>query len=304
MIVPLLWAGLRFGPRGAAAASLLLAVLIAFFTTQYFTGLTPDQVSSGEYVFVMQMSLAVAALVALIPAIVIGERDRKMLELRDSEERLRELSRRLIEIEESERRNINRELHDRVGQNLSALNLNLEIIRGQLSLDALHAVGPRLDDMQRLLGMTSGQVRDVMAELRPAALDDYGLLAALRTYAEPFSQRIGIPVDVQGVELSPRLPPAMETALFRIVQEALSNVAKHAQARKVKVVLAVTPQRVKLTVADDGVGFDAGRPSQDTPTYGIVTMRERAEAAGARLQIESAPGKGTRVEVEIAKAFP
>ena len=302
ILIPLLWAGLRFGTRGAATANLLLAVSVAFLTTQFFTGLTPDQVFSGDYVFVLQTSLAVVALAALIPAIIVGERDGRILALHASEERLRQVSRRLVEVEEMERRSINRELHDRVGQNLTALNLNLEIVRGQLPDDALQKVGARLSDAKTLVEETSGQVRNLMADLRPAALDDYGLLAALRHHAASVAARLGISIEVEGEDLDPRLPPATETALFRIAQEALNNVAKHARSRTAAVALSSTPQGVTLTITDDGAGFDTGQAPRDVPTYGVISMRERAETVGADLRIESSPGKGTRVVVEAARA--
>jgi signal transduction histidine kinase len=295
MVLPLLWAGLRFGPRGAAAANLLLAIPVAFFTTQMFAGLTPAQVSSGEYVFVMQTSLAVAALIGLIPAIALGERDRRMAELRESEKHLRHLSRRLIEVEETERRNINRELHDRIGQNLATLNLSLGIIRSQLPGEAMQAVGPRIDDTQALLGDTMGRVRNLMADLRPVALDDYGLMAALRTYAAEYSTRFGTEVRVSGGDPEPRLPLPAETALFRIAQEALNNVAKHARATKVDVRLDEANGSMVLSIIDDGAGFDTSRRSLDKQSWGMTTMRERAEAVGATLSVESAPGRGTRV---------
>src|SRR5262249_256615 len=145
----------------------------------------------------------------------------------------------------------------------------------------LPAVNARLDDARMLLETTSKQVRDVMAELRPAALDDYGLFAALRHHAAIVAGRLGVAIAVEGKDLNPRLPPVVETALFRIVQEALNNVAKHARARRVKIALAETPRHVRLTVTDDGIGFSAARSAHDTPTYGIVTMNERAEAVGA-----------------------
>ena len=223
-------------------------------------------------------------------------------QLRESFVHLQELSRRLIEVEESERRNINRELHDRVGQNLSALNLSLGIMSNELSGPPPHDVSARLDDARMLLEITSKQVRDVMAELRPAALDDFGVLAALRHHCAAVSARLGLAITVEGKALDPRLPPTTETTLFRIVQEALNNVAKHARASEVKVVLADSPGRVTLTVTDDGVGFDAAQRVQAAPTYGIGTMHERAEAVGARLTIASAPGAGSRVAIEVARA--
>ncbi len=222
-------------------------------------------------------------------------------ERKQAEERLRELSRRLLEVEEIERRNINRELHDRIGQNLSALNLSLEIIRGQLLGNSLPAVRTRLDDAQVLLEATMKQVRNVMADLRPIALDDYGLIAALRTYAEPFSTRHGVPVTVSGKEPAPRLPSAAETALFRIAQEALTNVAKHARARSIEVRLVTDNGRVELTISDDGIGFDPGPAGPECASWGLRTMRERAAAVGARLRVESAPQCGTHVVVEVER---
>jgi signal transduction histidine kinase len=221
--------------------------------------------------------------------------------LRESFARLQELSRRLVEVEESERRNINRELHDRVGQNLSALNLSLGIMRNTLAEGPPHEVSARLDDARMLLEITSKEVRDVMAELRPPALDEFGLVAALRDHCAAVAARLGLAITVEGKALDPRLPPTTETALFRIVQEALNNVGKHARAREVRVVLAESTGGVTLTVTDDGVGFDAAQRVQAAPTYGIVTMHERAEAVGARLTIASTPGAGTRVAIGIAR---
>jgi signal transduction histidine kinase len=295
MVLPLLWAGLRFGRRLAAAANLLLALPLAFFTTQLFAGLTPDQIASAEYVFVMQSSLAVAALIGLIPAIALAE-------LREREERLRHLSRRLIEAEENERRNVNRELHDRIGQNLATLNLNLGMIRSELTGETLRAVGPRMNDSHQLLGDTMAQVRNLMAELRPVALDDYGLVAALRTHAGEFSKRFGTQVSITGSDPAPRLPLPVETALFRIAQEALNNVSKHARATKVEVRIAQAPGNVVLSIIDDGMGFEVAKQrAGNAQSWGMTTMRERAEAVGATLTVESAPGRGTRVEVVLPR---
>jgi len=237
----------------------------------------------------------------LVFAALIGLLVAELRRLARSEERLRAVSQRLMDVEEDQRRSINRELHDRVGQNLSALQLNLATLRFELDASAPQTASKRLDDAQSLLEATSSQVRDVMADLRPASLDDFGLLAALRDHAGAVSARLGIAIAVRGEDLEPRLPLATETALFRIVQEALNNVALHAQARKVEIALAATPRLVRLSVADDGSGFDTTRPPRRAAHYGIATMRERAEAVGARLRIASAPGRGTRVELELAR---
>jgi signal transduction histidine kinase/ABC-type amino acid transport substrate-binding protein len=234
-----------------------------------------------------------------VAAIAIS-RKRTEEQLRRSYLQQRDMARRLVEAEETERRNVNRELHDRVGQNLSALQLNLATVQVELGQQAPAPVSARLEEALVLLETTSNQVRDVMSELRPAALDDFGLLAALREHAKAAAERLGITIDVAGPDAEPRLPAAAETAMFRIAQEALNNVGKHARARHVKVTLGAIAQGVRLVVADDGVGFDAGRPPRRTGHYGIATMRERAEAVGARLRIVSAPDSGTRIEVDLA----
>lgn len=232
---------------------------------------------------------------------VITERKQAQEALHAHTMRLEEMSRRLLESQETERRAINRELHDRIGQNLSVLNLNLKIIRSGLPQDMPAAASARLDDAQKLLEATTAQVRDVMAELHPPALDDYGLFAALRAHAASLGARVNTPVSVSGGDLAPRLPPAVEMALFRIAQEALANAAKHARARRVEVTLDASAERVTLAISDDGVGFDAASTGAAYPSWGLSVMRERAEAAGAALRVESAPGRGTRVIVEVAR---
>jgi two-component system, NarL family, sensor histidine kinase UhpB len=214
---------------------------------------------------------------------------------------LRELSRRLLEVEETERRRINRELHDRIGQNLSTLNLNLNLLRSQLPENTPPALGGRIDDAQKLLASLIGDVRSVMAELHPPALDDFGLLAALRTYADTFSARVGLPIAVRGEEVTPRLSPAVEMALFRVAQGALANAAQHAKAKSIEVTLDSTAHRVRLGIADDGVGFDTSRARPAQASWGLAIMRERAEAVGGTLHLESAAGRGTRVVAEVAR---
>lgn len=225
--------------------------------------------------------------------------------LQAGHDRMRSLSRRLVEAQEVERRHIARELHDQVGQNLTALNINLSILRGQLSSesDSAAAVVSRLDDSLKLVEETVVSIRDVMTELRPAVLDDYGLFSALRWYGEQFSGRTGIAAQVEGVELTPRLPAAVETALFRIAQEALTNVAKHAQAKQVTLTLEALDELARLIIADDGIGFFPTDPyrSGEHRGLGLDSLRERAEAAGGRLAVESAPGQGTRVIVEVPR---
>lgn len=208
-------------------------------------------------------------------------------------------SRRLVAIEETERRKINRELHDRIGQNLAALSIHFNIIRSQLTPESLRAARAQFEKTQALLEATAGHARNMMADLHPPALDDYGLLAALRTFVESAGAHAIVPITVRGEDLEPRLTPTAEMALFRIVQGAIANAIQHARAKRIEVALAATPERVTLTIADDGVGFDPARVDPARPSWGLTIMRERAEGVGARLEVESARGNGTLVRVEI-----
>ncbi|MDO8787417.1 MAG: PAS domain S-box protein [Sulfuritalea sp.] len=227
---------------------------------------------------------------------------RDMSELKHKEEALRQLSHRLRSVEEAERRAIARELHDRIGQDLSTLGLLLASLGARLPHASRDATKRPLQDIQGLLKSMVANVRDVMAELRPLVLDDYGLLAALQQLATVFAQRTGITAELGGVELRPRLPSVIETTMFRISQEALNNVAKHAQAKQVVISLHAAANRIVLEIADDGIGFDASQTPPDQRHWGLCTMRERAEEAGIAFVLESTPGAGTRVVLEVERA--
>ena len=222
-------------------------------------------------------------------------------DLRDSTEQLQAMSRQLVDAQESERRQFSRELHDRVGQNLTALSINLDILKTQLAGNGNEAFRSRLNDAASLLEATAGAIENVMSELRPPMLDDYGLLPALQWYANEFSGRTGIQVSVDGDEGMERLTQASEIALFRIVQEALNNAAKHAHAKSIRIALERSSARFMMTVSDDGVGLDTALipPGRRRPGLGMITMRERAQAAGGQFEIEAAAGRGTRVVVRI-----
>jgi PAS domain S-box-containing protein len=219
--------------------------------------------------------------------------------LRQAAQDLHALTRKLVRAEEAERRRIAGELHDRVGQSLSALNINLDIVLGQL-LEAPAPVRQRLADSAKLVERTLESIEGVMAELRPPLLDEYGLGAALGWHAEEFSRRTGIVVKIDDLAAEAvkglRLEAAL--ALFRIAQEALNNVFKHAKAKSVQIAISKAENQIALCVRDDGVGFDAA--SARRGRWGMGTMRERAEAAGGNLKVESEPGQGTRVVATVA----
>ncbi|MGI5915301.1 MAG: PAS domain S-box protein [Anaerolineae bacterium] len=218
-------------------------------------------------------------------------------------EELRALTGRLAEAEESERRRVAQELHDQVGQTLSVLGINLSFLRAQMPAELLDTMGSHLDDSMGLLEQAIDRTRNVMADLRPPVLDDYGLVAALRWYGVQFATRTGISVNIEGTEPSPRLDAPVEIGLFRIAQEALTNVAKHARARNVTITVNEDEDRgvLCLTVVDDGIGFNPIKPDErnDHRGWGLLSMNERAEAVGGRLHIESSPGKGTQLVVEV-----
>lgn len=237
----------------------------------------------------------VLALVEDITVRHAGEGDRRARE--PLLERLHALTRRLVDAEELERHRIAGELHDRVGQHLSALNINLDIAQGLARSEDIE-LRMRLADSVGLLEATLQSIENVMAELRPPLLDEYGLTAALGLFARNFSQRTGVQVAVDDPEeLGARLPRETAIVLFRIAQEALANVAKHAEARRVKILLERQAHRLALEISDDGSGFDPRERLAQSERWGVTTMQERAGAIGGELLVTSAPAAGTTVRV-------
>lgn len=199
----------------------------------------------------------------------------------------------LMETQENVARRFSHELHDELGQALTALKANLSALR-------LTTESERVDDCMHLVDRAIQDVREMSQLLRPTILDDFGLDAALRSLAESFSQRTGIHVDYRS-DLQDRLPGEAETNLFRITQEALTNVARHSGATAVNIELLARDSRTHLTIHDNGRGFDiaAGRGARG---LGLAGMQTRAHACGGTLTLESAPGKGLKIEVTCAAA--
>jgi signal transduction histidine kinase len=218
-----------------------------------------------------------------------SERQRARAET--AEQELRRLSRELVQTQEEERRALSRELHDEVGQALTALRMDL----GNLAASHEHPApgfDQRLAEAKQLVERTMQMVRDLAMGLRPSMLDDLGLVPALQWQVREFSRRSGIPValDVDG-DLE-ALPEAHRTCVFRVVQEALTNCARHAQARHVRVAIHGGPTQLALTIQDDGAGFEvaAGRAAGG---LGLVGIDERVRALAGAVQIVSQPRKGT-----------
>jgi two-component system sensor histidine kinase UhpB len=236
-----------------------------------------------------------------VGAIVSNYRD--ISERKQAEDALRQYAMRLVDAQEAARRQLAHDLHDQVGTLLTALGINLNVLRSELSSRAAKKVGARLTDSAKLLDEAQDRIRGVMTDLYPAVLDDYGLEAALHWYAGQFSNRVGLEIDVHSPALSPRLSTEIETGLFRITQEALTNVAKHARARHVTIALDKLDGTIRLTIADDGIGFNPAERREPVQQrgLGLVSMRERAESLGGNLRIEAAPDKGTQVIVEVPR---
>lgn len=229
--------------------------------------------------------------------------DRKRLELERAAHatRLAELSRHMVDVQENERRKFAAELHDHTSPNLAALQLTLTNLTRALPAPVLTELEPLLDDAQALLLDTTTGIRDVCTNLRPATLDYAGLIPAVQDYAQQFGLRTGIAVHLDTTHFTMQLPSNVQSLLFRITQEALTNCAKHARARNVRIHLENRENRLLMAVADDGIGFDPHQlgESGTAPGLGLITMKERAEFAGGRFALKSDPQRGTEIRVSF-----
>jgi two-component system sensor histidine kinase UhpB len=222
-------------------------------------------------------------------------------QVRSSSERLHSLSRRLVEIQESERLYISRELHDEAGQILTSMMLNLRLLEKEASQPDI--VIQQVAKLEESLNEVLENLHRVAMALRPASLDHLGLIAALRQHVETVGEKHGLLVSFRSGKIKERLPANVETVLYRIVQEALTNIVRHAGATRVDVVLTVRDDILVVIIEDDGIGFDQEAVSGEEH-LGLFGMRERAEMIDGKLTIESAPGKGTTIMLEVGYANP
>jgi signal transduction histidine kinase len=221
------------------------------------------------------------------------------LEAVENRQALQRLSASLVHAQEEERRAIARELHDEIGQALTAVKLNLATVERGGREEA-----PPLDlikEARALADRTLHSVRDLSQMLHPAMLDQLGLPETLKWFLRGFSRRTGIRTELSQDGWRGRLAPEIEVSAYRIIQEALTNVAKHAQATRCIVSLRRLPRAVEATVEDDGRGFDAGL-RESRRGMGLIGIQERAAGLGGVLQLESAPGRGTRLTVRFPLA--
>ncbi len=229
------------------------------------------------------------------------ENARLYAELQQKEALRTQLLEKLIETGEEERKRIARDLHDEFAQTLTALTINLQSALRNLPAET-NGLRQSLTQTQTLTTQTLKEISQLILELRPSVLDDLGLVPAIRWYAENRLEPSGTHVVVEATGLKHRLPSSIETALFRIIQEAISNAAKYAHAHQVDIRLKFEEARIQIKVQDDGVGFDAAdamKLKDGMRGLGLLGMRERAALLGGRLTIDSSVGRGTRVHVEV-----
>ena len=215
--------------------------------------------------------------------------------IESAELELRNLSHRLVRAQEDERKFIARELHDGAGQTLTAMALELSSLA--VLGNSPVSFGDRLDEIKRLNAETIAFLRDLAMGLRPSMLDDIGIEAAIKWQGRQFSRRMGVPVTVVGDGDLVTLPDAHRTCIFRVVQEALTNCGKHANARAVRIWLARSDGNILVTMEDDGIGFDRTRSTMGG--LGLVSMRERVQELGGTFEISSALEKGTVIRIAI-----
>lgn len=216
-------------------------------------------------------------------------------------ERLHWLSQRILQAQEEERARIARELHDEAAQWLTSL-----LIRQRLLIRSLPPeMRPEIEEIQRMTAAALEHLRRIAMELRPAILDDLGLVEALRWLAEEFQKQTGLPVTMEIHGRIERLPREIELVLYRVSQEALTNIARHAKATQVEIHLNCDGDQLELMIADNGIGFDPEivRKSRSL-SLGLIGMVERLSLVGGTLDIESAPGKGTRIRARVPARGP
>jgi len=227
---------------------------------------------------------------------------RDITKRRQAEEKLKKysrklqvLSRRLVEAQETERKNIARELHDEIGQALTLMQLNLQAM---LQSPGTEALSPRLKQNLEVVGQVLAQVHDISFNLRPLILDDLGLEPALRWLTKRQAALVGLKAKFKADSMEQRLDPLIETECFRVAQEALTNVVRHAQAKNISVELCKVAGQLHLHVSDDGIGFDVAAIREQAgrgTSLGLLSMEERVALAGGGLEFKSAPKKGTEV---------
>jgi signal transduction histidine kinase len=292
MVFPaFIWAALRFGPQGATLAVAVAAVIAVLATSHeqgFFVELSPTDSALN-----LQLYVTFAALTTFCLAAIVSERRRAAVELAESQRREGERA-------AMERQRIARDLHDSVSQSLFSTTLHVRTAQHALAReghDSTGSVGEELSEIGQLTRGALAEMRALIFELQPGALTEEGLVAALTKQASALGAREGLVIEVDGPGERLPLGPEVEQQLYRLGQEALANVVKHARASSATVHIAAKGDTVLIEVSDDGRGFD---PAAVGPGhFGLRSMRGRVADLGGRLEVTSAPGRGTVLRVEV-----
>lgn len=225
--------------------------------------------------------------------------DRKLAEkeMEESSQKLRQLTTHLLNIREEERKRIGREIHDELGQQLTAIKMDISWIAKKTD-PSQEAFKTKLQNVIALLDGGNQSIRRILNELRPVILDDYGLLEALRWQAQQFTANTHIPVAMTASESDMKIPEEISTCIFRIFQEALTNITRYAKATQVKVSLDIDSDSVLMNIEDNGLGFDT-ELTKTKKSFGILGMKERVASLNGRFDLSSVPGNGTRISIHI-----
>ena len=277
----------------------------ALLQQEGFTGAMRDGIWAGEIAFLSRDGREIpVSMVLLAHKSLDGEVEffstisRDITEHRTLEELRRSLSRRLLQVQEMERRNVAHELHDEIGQYLTGLTLLLDSV----ALPSDSSASIRLREGRQLVDELIAKVRDISLSLRPSMLDDLGVVPALKWLTERYSG-IQVKFEHNGLE-GRRLPPELETAIYRLVQEGLTNIARHAQVTEAGVSARRRGNTVSIRIEDHGTGFDETAVLVPPFAIGLAGMRERVQLLGGKMGIDSAPGKGTHVEIRLPVDAP
>jgi signal transduction histidine kinase len=286
-----IWAALRFGPQGATLAVAVGAV-VAIVVTSHEHGAFVE-LSPTDSALNLQLYIIFAALTTLCLAAIVSERRRAGLELAESQRREGERA-------ALERQRLARDLHDSVSQSLFSTTLHVRTAQQALAREGLDAGGPVAEELSEIGQLTRGalaEMRALIFELRPGALAEEGLVAALTKQAAALSAREGLVMEVDGPGERLPLAPEVEEQLYLLGQEALANVVKHARASRATIRIAATDQTVTMEVADDGRGFDPAAVGREH--FGLRSMRGRVTDLRGRLEVSSALDRGTVLRVEV-----
>ena len=260
---------------------------------------------AGAHDFIMKdrlTRLAPAVERELREAEVRRDRRRTERQVQEQAKRLQTLSRLLIEAQEKERRAVARELHDEIGQVLTAVKINLQALARP---DLVDGAEPGLRDSIEVLEHAIQRVRDRSMDLRPAVLDDFGLVPAVRWYLERRAARAGFALELRADSAVRRYPAEVETACFRVIQEAVTNTMRHARATKLCIDIESLDSGLRFAIRDDGAGFDCAAARSRAlagGSIGLAGMEERVELLGGTIEIDSSPGRGTHIEVFLPLA--